>query len=71
MNKIYYKRIFLSAAIITIILYFLGVITGFFIYKSTLGKTEEELNELRRDLENIQLENIYLTTSQGDLSCKF
>lgn len=65
------KRIYLTAAVVTVILYVLGVVTGFFAYKSTLGKTQEELNELKRNIENLQLENMYLTANRGELSCKF
>jgi hypothetical protein len=71
------RRLILIASITTIILYFMGVLTGYFIQVEILSKTEEELEKVREEfydykqnLENIQLEQLYLTTHQGELSCK-
>ncbi len=65
------RQIYLNAAVLTIILYVLGIFTGFFLYKSQMEETSKELETLRVKLENLQLENMYLTTNQGSLSCKF
>ena len=69
------KKLFLIASITTIILYFMGVLTGYFVQVGVLTKTEEELGKVREEfygykqnLENIQLEQLYLTTHQGELS---
>jgi uncharacterized membrane-anchored protein YhcB (DUF1043 family) len=71
------KRLFIVAAITTIILYSLGILTGYFIQEKVLSKTQEELNKVKEEffvykqnLENVQLEQLYLTTYQGDLNCK-
>ena len=72
------KKLILIASITTIILYSLGVLTGYFIQEKVLSKTQEELNkikeeffEYRSNLENLQLEQLYLTTYQGELRCDF
>jgi hypothetical protein len=71
------KRLVFAAGILTIILYFLGIVTGYFIQANILSKTEEELKKVqeeffvyKQNLENIQLEQLYLTTHKGELSCK-
>jgi len=71
------KKLFLIASITTLILYFLGVLTGYLIQEKVLSKTQEELKKVKEEffvykqnLENVQLEQLYLTTYQGDLNCK-
>jgi hypothetical protein len=71
------KKLVLIASITTIILYFLGVFTGYFVQVNILSRTQEELKRVqeefydyKQNLENIQLEQLYLTTHQGELSCK-
>jgi hypothetical protein len=71
------KRLFIIASITTIILYFMGILTGYFVQVKVLSKTQEELEKVqeefydyKQNLENIQLEQLYLTTHQGELSCK-
>jgi hypothetical protein len=71
------KRLVFAAGILTIILYFLGIVTGYFIQANILSKTEEELKRVqeeffvyKQNLENVQLEQLYLTTHKGELSCK-
>jgi len=65
------------ASVTTIILYFLGILTGYFVQIKILSRTQEELEKVREEfydynqnLENVQLEQLYLTTHQGELSCK-
>jgi hypothetical protein len=72
------KRLLIVAIITTIILYFAGILTGYFVQVKVLSKTQEELEkvreeffEYRQNLENLQLEQLYLTTYQGELSCDF
>jgi hypothetical protein len=71
------KKLFLIAIISTLILYSLGVLTGYFIQEKVLSKTQEELNKIKEEffiykqnLDNVQLEQLYLTTYQGELNCK-
>ena len=71
------KRLILIASVTTIILYFLGILTGYFVQVKILSRTQEELKKVqdefydyKQNLENIQLEQLYLTTHQGELSCR-
>jgi len=71
------KKLLLIASITTIVLYFMGILTGYFVQVKILSRTQEELKkvqeefyEYKQNLENIQLEQLYLTTHQGELSCK-
>jgi len=71
------KKLILIAGILTLILYFLGIFTGYFIQVKILAKTKEDLQKVqdefydyKQNQENIQLEQLYLTTHQGELSCK-
>jgi len=71
------KRLIIIAIVTTIILYFMGILTGYFVQVKILSSAQEELEKVRKEiydynqnLENIQLEQLYLTTHQGELSCK-
>jgi hypothetical protein len=71
------KRLLIIAVITTIILYFAGILTGYFVQVKILSKTQEELKKVQEEfynytqnLDNVQLEQLYLTTHQGELSCK-
>ncbi len=71
------KKLLIIASITTIILYFMGILTGYFVQVKVLSRTQEELEKVqeefydyKQNLENIQLEQLYLTTHQGELSCK-
>jgi hypothetical protein len=71
------KKLFIIAGITTIILYSLGILTGYFIQEKVLSRTQEELKKIqeeffvyKQNLENVQLEQLYLTTYQGELNCK-
>ena len=71
------KKLLLIAGITTIVLYFMGILTGYFVQVKVLSTTQEELKKIqeefydyKQNLENIQLEQLYLTTHQGELSCK-
>lgn len=71
------KRLLIIASVTTIILYFMGILTGYFVQVKVLSRTQEELEKVQEEfydynqnLENIQLEQLYLTTHQGELSCK-
>ncbi len=71
------KKLLIIASITTIILYFMGILTGYFVQVKVFSRTQEELEKVQEEfydynqnLENIQLEQLYLTTHQGELSCK-
>jgi len=71
------KRLLIIASITTVILYFMGILTGYFVQVKVLSRTQEELEKVqeefyvyKQNLENVQLEQLYLTTHQGELSCK-
>jgi uncharacterized membrane-anchored protein YhcB (DUF1043 family) len=72
------KKMFLLAILATVVLYSLGIFTGYFIQKDVLTKTEEDLQKVqeefktyKQNLETIQLEQLYLSTYQGESSCSF
>ncbi len=71
------KRLLITASVTAIIIYSLGALTGYFIQEKVLSRTQEELKKIqeeffvyKQNLENVQLEQLYLTTYQGDLNCK-
>jgi hypothetical protein len=71
------KKLIILAGVLTLTLYFLGIITGYFVQVKVLSTAQEELKKIqeefydyKKNLENIQLEQLYLTTHQGELSCK-
>jgi hypothetical protein len=72
------KRVYLLAALSSIILYVVGIFTGAFIYSFTESKTSQEFDRLHdeiesygRDLEAIELEQFYLASGQSEVGCKF
>lgn len=65
------RKIYILAAVLSLIFYFVGVFTGFFIQNSTLKYTEQRVSILQRRVENLQLEYVYLSTSNDKFSCKF
>jgi len=71
-------KVYLVAGFLTVVLYSMGVLTGLFIQRNILFRTEEEIERIReefdvyrKNLENIQLEQLYITTYKGELSCNF
>jgi hypothetical protein len=71
------KKLIVLAGVLTLTLYFLGILTGYFVQVKVLSKTQEELKKVQEEfynytqnLDNVQLEQLYLTTHQGELSCK-
>ncbi|HDD72728.1 MAG TPA: thioredoxin [Candidatus Aenigmarchaeota archaeon] len=72
------KRIFLTMGILMIILYITGVFTGFFLYESSVESTHSEITNLqkqidgyRQTLEYIRLEQLYMSSPNKEISCKF
>jgi len=71
------NKIYLIAGLTSIILYIVGIFTGAAIYQYTQSKTNQEFDILRSeiygyedDLNSIELEMLYLASSQGELGCK-
>ncbi len=65
------KKAYVLAAFLSLVLYSVGIFTGFMIQKSALKFTEKEVTSLQRRIENLQLEYVYLSTSNDKLNCKF
>ena len=63
------KKAYVIAAIMSLVLYSLGILTGFFVQKSTVDYTEERIESLQRRVENLQLEYVYINTLGERLSC--
>jgi hypothetical protein len=71
------KKLIFVAGVSTIIIYLLGLLTGYFVQVNVLSRTQAELKEIREEfqtykenLENVQLEQLYLMSHKGELSCK-
>ncbi len=65
------SRIYLATAVLSLVFYVVGVMSGLFIEKSMTEYTEEKVRSLQRQVENIQLEYIYLNTMGSELNCEF
>lgn len=72
------QRVYILAAISSLLLYAVGVFTGAMILSYTDSKSSKELallqDEIRgygSDLEAIELEQLYLASGQSELGCKF
>lgn len=57
------------AGIFSLLFYFLGIMSGFFIENSLTQFTESKVKKLERRVENLQLEYAYLSIIGKDLSC--
>ncbi|MBS3052112.1 MAG: hypothetical protein J4428_01935 [Candidatus Aenigmarchaeota archaeon] len=71
MNKKHIKKAYIFAAVLSLVLYLAGIFTGFVVQNSTLKYTEKKVASLQRRVENLQLEYIYLSTSNDKFNCKF
>ncbi|MBI4173958.1 MAG: hypothetical protein HY519_04525 [Candidatus Aenigmarchaeota archaeon] len=72
------KRLIVAAGLLTAIIYVIGIITGFYMQKamesqtkSTLAAMQNDLAKMRQSLENIQMEQLYLSSNEGPLGCQF
>ncbi len=65
------SRIYLIAALLSLVFYLIGVMSGLFIQKSMTEYTEEQVKLLQRRVENVQLEYAYLNTMGSELNCDF
>ncbi len=72
------RRIFLLMGLLMLFLYTSGVFTGFFLYDASVESTKDEILNLQRQLdgykqrlEYARLEQLYLASSDEELSCRF
>lgn len=57
------------AAILSLLFYAVGVLSGLFIEKSMTEYTEKRVESLQRQMENLQLEYAYINLVGKDISC--
>ena len=55
------RKVYLVAGILSFILYLAGIFTGYFLQSSIFSEVEKNIDELKEDLENAQLEYMFLT----------
>lgn len=63
------KHAYVIAAIMSLVLYFLGVLTGLFVERSVTKFAEERIEILQRRIENAQLEYVYINALGDKLPC--
>ncbi len=63
-----FRTVYIVAAIISIVLYAFGVMTGIYIQKSVLSVVESDIDSIRQNVENAQQE-ILLFSFRGKESC--
>lgn len=63
------KKAYVFAAVLSIVLYSIGVFTGIFIQKSTETAIIKRIESLERSIENTQLEYFYINSLGDKLSC--
>jgi hypothetical protein len=71
------KRVYILTGVLTIVLYVMGVLTGFYVYSLGVTQGYEELSDMRSEidryskgLQSLQLQQLYLT-SDINLSCRY
>jgi len=64
-----YKNVYVFAALISIVLYALGILTGIYLQKNTEMVVERRLNEIEKSIESTQLEYLYITSLGDKISC--
>jgi len=70
------KKLYLYTTILTLTLYILGFVTGIYVSKpaieakQTFSELQDEIMKLKRNLENIQLQQFYLS-SEPEMGCAF
>lgn len=68
------KKVYLYAAILTIMLYLLGFYTGVYFSQKAQPSFQElkaEIQTLKNNLENIQLQQLYISASETTMGCNF
>ena len=64
-------NIFLKTAILTTLIFFLGLFVGIFISSEKVSELESEMHGLQMSIENIELEFLFLDTMKSKISCAF
>ena len=71
------KRVYLLTGFLTIVLYVMGVLTGFYVYSLGVTQGYEELNEMKSDIEqyskalqSLQIQQLYLS-AESNLTCTY
>lgn len=67
--KRYTKKAYVFAAVLSLILYSIGIITGIFIQKQSQNSVEDKLEQIQRSIENTQLEYLYISSLGDKISC--
>lgn len=64
-----YRKAYIFAAVLSIVLYVFGVYTGIFLQKNTEAILEKRLEEIEKSIENTQLEYLYISSLGEKISC--
>jgi thiol-disulfide isomerase/thioredoxin len=64
-----YKNVYVFAAVLSIVLYALGILTGIYLQKNTERVVERRLDEIEKSIESTQLEYLYITSLGDKISC--
>ncbi|MBU5689579.1 MAG: hypothetical protein QXM68_01385 [Candidatus Aenigmatarchaeota archaeon] len=67
--KRYTKKAYVFAAILSLVLYSIGIITGIYIQKQSQNSVEARLEQIQRSIENTQLEYLYINSLGEKISC--
>ena len=65
------RKIYIFAGVLSFILYFSGIFTGLYLQSASIGYTEQRMDSLRKRMENVQLEYMYLNAVETESSCNF
>ena len=63
------RKAYFFAALISVVLYSIGVLSGIFIQKSADNISKNKMDSLKRSIENMQLEYFYLSSVGEKLPC--
>lgn len=64
-----YKKAYLFAAVLSIVLYALGIYTGIVLQRNTEAVLEKRLEKIEKSLESTQLEYLYINSLGDKISC--
>ena len=63
------KKAYIFAAILSLVLYSIGIITGIFIQKQSQNSIDIKLEQIQRSIENTQLEYLYINSLGDKINC--